>query len=136
MSHSRSHQGRPWRERMWPHILRRDSYLCQMPNCLALQWCLNPRPRDRVLAAHALLWLQAQDTPRRIWADAPVLVGVNGGRRQHPLSASVDMIVPLSQGGSDQDAGNARASHLLCNVSRGDGRRGRARYTSAPRIAR
>jgi hypothetical protein len=37
----------------------------------------------------------------------------------HPLSASIDHIIPLSLGGTDT-AGNKRASHLVCNVRRGN----------------
>lgn len=53
-----------------------------------------------------------------------------------PLSASVDMILPRSQGGSDRDLGNLRAAHVRCNSSRGDGTRNhRHRYTTtAPRV--
>ena len=37
----------------------------------------------------------------------------------HPLSPSIDHIIPQSQGGS-HDAVNLRAAHFLCNALRGD----------------
>ena len=42
-----------------------------------------------------------------------------------PWSRSVDHIVKLSEGGSD-DVGNKRAAHLRCNISAGAKRRSRA----------
>jgi len=39
---------------------------------------------------------------------------------RHPLSPSVDMVIPYSRGGSDQDRGNLRAAHYRCNSSRGN----------------
>lgn len=41
-------------------------------------------------------------------------------RYPDPMSASVDHVMPLSQGGHD-DAANKRAAHLVCNVRRGAG---------------
>jgi len=39
----------------------------------------------------------------------------------HPGSWSVDHVVPISQGGADDD-GNVDGSHLACNQTKGDGR--------------
>lgn len=46
-----------------------------------------------------------------------------GLRAWHPRSASVDLIVPKSLGGSDLDLDNLRAAHFGCNSSRGNGTR-------------
>lgn len=57
----------------------------------------------------------------------------SGLRRMHPMSASVDLIVPKSHGGSDTDPANLRAAHLSCNSRRGNGtREPRIRYGIAP----
>lgn len=40
----------------------------------------------------------------------------------HPMSASLDHIVPLPRGAHSRE--NVRASHLACNVARGERRRG------------
>jgi 5-methylcytosine-specific restriction endonuclease McrA len=40
-----------------------------------------------------------------------------------PLSSSVDHKVPRSLGGDVYDIGNLRATHLGCNLSRGNGTR-------------
>ncbi len=44
-----------------------------------------------------------------------------GLRFPHPGSWSVDHVVPISQGGADDD-GNVDGSHLACNQTKGDGR--------------
>lgn len=41
----------------------------------------------------------------------------------HPLSGSLDHIVPLAAGGTALDRDNVRAAHLYCNKSRGAPRR-------------
>ena len=41
----------------------------------------------------------------------------------HPMSASIDHIVPLSDGGTDLRS-NVQSSHLVCNVSKGKRPRG------------
>lgn len=41
-------------------------------------------------------------------------------RAWHPASASVDLIIPKSRGGSDKDISNLRAAHFGCNSSRGN----------------
>ncbi len=38
----------------------------------------------------------------------------------HPMSASVDLVVPLSRGGNFLDRENLRLAHLYCNESRGN----------------
>lgn len=38
----------------------------------------------------------------------------------HPMSATIDHVVPLSQGGGDTPA-NVRCTHLVCNVTRAAG---------------
>lgn len=40
----------------------------------------------------------------------------------HPMSGSIDHVLPLSKGGSDSDD-NLRAAHLSCNCRRGNGSR-------------
>lgn len=40
---------------------------------------------------------------------------------RHPLSLSVDHILPLSAGGAGNDPANLRVLHYGCNASRGDG---------------
>lgn len=127
------HGGRPWRERMRPHILERDNWTCMIPTCKAAQWLANPPRRDQWMAQAARTWMATQPTTRAIWRDAPKL-----GNRFHPLSASVDMDPPKSLGGDDTNPNHLRAAHLLCNVSRGNGTRSttHSRYTSTPpRIA-
>jgi 5-methylcytosine-specific restriction endonuclease McrA len=39
----------------------------------------------------------------------------------HQLAGTVDHVVPLSKGGSDDD-GNVRAAHATCNSRRGAGK--------------
>lgn len=41
----------------------------------------------------------------------------------HPLSTSVDHIIPLVCGGQPLDINNLRATHLKCNMKRGKGHR-------------
>lgn len=41
-------------------------------------------------------------------------------RHPHPLSASLDHVIPVSQGGPHTRA-NVRLAHLICNSVRGDG---------------
>lgn len=38
----------------------------------------------------------------------------------HPLSPTVDHIIPIARGGSNHDPGNLQAVHLICNVKKGD----------------
>lgn len=38
----------------------------------------------------------------------------------HPLSSTVDHIVPVARGGSLSDPGNLQAAHLICNVQKSD----------------
>lgn len=53
-------------------------------------------------------------------------------RWPHPMSFSIDHIVPLSQGGSEFDRHNLRPAHLLCNQRRGDGTAARRKARSNP----
>jgi hypothetical protein len=46
-------------------------------------------------------------------------------RYPHPMSPSIDHVIPLAHGGDDT-AVNKRAAHLHCNTSRGVGREGEA----------
>ncbi len=55
-------------------------------------------------------------------------------RRWHPVSASVDMIVPKAHGGSDRDIENLRAAHYGCNSARGAGGRLPRSTISPPRV--
>lgn len=128
------HTGRPWVERIRPQVLERDGWTCTLPRCKAAEWLAHPPAKDRRLAEQAKLWMRLQPTTRTIWRDAP-RTPTRNGYRLHPLSPSVDMVVAKSQGGSDRDLNNLRASHLLCNVSRGAGLKDRGRYTtSKPRV--
>ena len=38
----------------------------------------------------------------------------------HPMSFTVDEIVPVSMGGSPYDIANVQAAHLICNQRRGN----------------
>lgn len=38
----------------------------------------------------------------------------------HPLSSTVDHIVPVARGGSNYDPANLQAAHLICNVKKSD----------------
>lgn len=121
-------------ERIRPQVLERDGWMCTLPRCKAAEWLTNPPNRDRLLAQQARAWARAQASTRAIWRDAP-RTPTRSGYRLHPLSASVDMVTAKSLGGSDRDLNNLRASHLICNVSRGTGSKERGRYTtSKPRV--
>ena len=128
MSGERAHTGRPWLRRRL-NVLNRDQWTCLVPHCKAEQWALEGVPPDKWHTHTTLAWLCA-NPPRAIWPDAP-----RNGKRLHPLSASVDMIVPRVLGGSDEDLDLLRASHLVCNAARQAGNRERVRrYVSAPRV--
>jgi len=43
-------------------------------------------------------------------------------RSPHPLSFTLDHIIPLSMGGARDDPANARPAHRICNMKRGTGR--------------
>lgn len=43
-------------------------------------------------------------------------------RAPHPLSFSLDHIVPVSMGGALTDPDNVRPAHRICNMQRGTGR--------------
>lgn len=43
-------------------------------------------------------------------------------RSPHPLSFSMDHVVPVSMGGKVDDPNNVRAAHRICNMKRGTGR--------------
>lgn len=45
-------------------------------------------------------------------------------RSPHPLSFTVDHIVPLALGGARDDPNNAAPAHRICNMKRGTGRQG------------
>lgn len=139
MPHRPTHKRKPTHHtgrvylRVRLQVLERDQWVCQLPVCKAAGWLANPPAKDKVLADMARAWARHQGSTRAIWRDAPRI-----GHRLHPLSASADMDPPKSRGGDDKNPAHLRASHLLCNVSRGDGRRERpaTRWTtSAPRIA-
>ena len=38
----------------------------------------------------------------------------------HPLSATVDHIIPVSKGGHPSDLGNLQAAHRICNLQKQD----------------
>jgi 5-methylcytosine-specific restriction endonuclease McrA len=46
---------------------------------------------------------------------------------QHPLSRTLDHVVPLSEGGPPVDRQNARLAHRACNTARSNRRRARPR---------
>lgn len=71
----------------------------------------NGRPYRRLVD-----WLKAQRLP--CW-----LCGHNIGYEldaRHPLSFTLDHLVPLSRGGNLLDRTNARPAHRRCNSSRGN----------------
>jgi len=41
-------------------------------------------------------------------------------KHPHPMSVSVDHIIPLSKGGSVSDADNLQLVHFMCNVKKSD----------------
>jgi hypothetical protein len=65
-------------------------------------------------------------SPRQIYNNSNGMCGICGDsidwslKWPHPMSMSVDHIVPLSRGGDDSES-NLRASHLRCNCQRGSG---------------
>ncbi|MGY1498556.1 HNH endonuclease [Streptomyces sp. QTS52] len=70
-------------------------------------------------------WLRAQRLP--CW-----LCGHNIGYEldaRHPMSFTLDHLIPLTRGGSLLDRANARAAHRRCNSSRGN------RVTQTPKAA-
>ena len=46
-----------------------------------------------------------------------------GKRKPHPMSLTVDEIVPVSKGGDPLLFSNTRPTHWICNAKRGDGTR-------------
>ncbi|MFM9681115.1 HNH endonuclease [Streptomyces brasiliscabiei] len=80
----------------------------------------NGRPYRRLVD-----WLRAQRLP--CW-----ICGHNIGYdldARHPLSFTLDHLVPLSRGGDLLDRANARPAHRRCNSSRGN------RTTRPPKAA-
>lgn len=71
----------------------------------------NGRPYRRLVD-----WLRSQRLP--CW-----ICGHNIGYEldaRHPLSFTLDHLVPLSRGGALLDKANARAAHRRCNSSKGN----------------
>ncbi|NUS74980.1 MAG: HNH endonuclease [Streptomyces sp.] len=71
----------------------------------------NGRPYRRLVAWQKALglpcWLCGHDIPAGLDA-------------RHPLSFTLDHLVPLSRGGSLLDPANARSAHRRCNSARGN----------------
>lgn len=71
----------------------------------------NGRPYRRLVAAQKALglpcWICGHDIPAALDA-------------RHPLSYTLDHLVPLSRGGSLLDPANARSAHRRCNSARGN----------------
>lgn len=73
----------------------------------------------RVLAEESVCWLCGRPVD-------PSLRGVRvydpstGRRPLHPLSPTLDEVVPVSCGGDPLDRSNVRLAHLRCNEARGD----------------
>ncbi|MER5892290.1 HNH endonuclease [Streptomyces sp. NPDC001876] len=71
----------------------------------------NGRPYRRLVAALKAAghpcWLCGHAIDRRLTA-------------QHPLSFTLDHLVPLSRGGDLLDPANARSAHRRCNSARGN----------------
>ncbi|MER6431581.1 MULTISPECIES: HNH endonuclease [unclassified Streptomyces] len=71
----------------------------------------NGRPYRRLVARQKALglpcWLCGHDIPAGLDA-------------RHPLSFTLDHLVPLSRGGSLLDPANARSAHRRCNSARGN----------------
>ncbi|MER7806155.1 HNH endonuclease [Streptomyces sp900116325] len=71
----------------------------------------NGRPYRRLVAA-----VKAQRHP--CWlCGYDIAPGLDA---RHPLSFTLDHLVPLSRGGSLLDPANARSAHRKCNSSRGN----------------
>lgn len=51
---------------------------------------------------------------------------------EHPMSFTVDEIVPVSHGGSPYDMDNVQAAHRICNIKRGDRPMGEVRDPHSP----
>lgn len=43
-----------------------------------------------------------------------------GLHHTHPMSKTVDMVIPISKGGDPYDIDNLRPAHRYCNTSRGN----------------
>lgn len=84
----------------------------------------NGRPYRRLVAAQRTLglpcWICGHDIPAGLDA-------------RHPLSFTLDHLVPLSKGGSLLDPGNARSAHRRCNSARGNRVQSRAQQLPASR---
>lgn len=84
----------------------------------------NGRPYRRLVAAQKALglpcWLCGYDIP----ADLDP---------RHPLSFTLDHLVPLSKGGSLLDPANARSAHRRCNSARGNRTQSRAQQLPTSR---
>ncbi|MEU0634533.1 HNH endonuclease [Streptomyces sp. NPDC005989] len=84
----------------------------------------NGRPYRRLVSAVKAMrqpcWLCGHDIPPRLDA-------------RHPLSFTLDHVVPLSRGGALLDPANARSAHRRCNSARGNRTEARPKQPSSRR---
>lgn len=86
----------------------------------------------RVLAEESTCWLCGGEVDKTLG----IQPGIHSDRCtspdcpgcvRHPMSASIDEVVPVSLGGSAIDRSNCRLAHLIHNIQRGNGTRGRTK---------
>ena len=84
--------------------------------------------RRRVLAEESECWLCGGHVDKTLG----MIAGQHGKRCvnpdcpgcvPHPMSATVDEVVPVAMGGDPLARANCRLAHRACNIKRGDGTR-------------
>ena len=104
------------------------------PNGTGMIMALNPRQSNRHLRSKVCAKVYSEETVCwlcGIYVDQTLtfIPGTHGrncrdescpGCKWHPLSKSVDEIVPVSKGGDPFDRDNCRLAHRQCNIRRGN----------------
>ncbi len=52
----------------------------------------------------------------------------------HPMSATIDHIIPINQGGHPSDLANLQLAHFCCNRQKSDKLSGQRQFTKAPEV--